>query len=652
MAKLLIVSSFIILTFTHSLFAQAKWTFMVYLDADNNLEEYGIQDFNEMEEIGSTDDVHIIVQMDRIPGEDNSNGDWTDTRRYRIIKDSNSYSITSPLLENLGEVNMGDPNSLIEFVNWARTNYPAQHYCLVLWDHGDGWRKVNAASMTALKENRRTDQNYLHTDRNTSAMDKLIEFGKNRSRSICHDDTDGDYLSNDEIAQALAAVGIKIDIVGYDACLMAMFECAYEIRDYADFLVGSEEEEPSEGWPYNLLLEPLVNNPLITPLEFAQVIVDKYGEFYNGNFGSDQTQSAFDLSSVNETLTAINNFAQAIIDDNESWIAVRDAKAATDNYAQFEHIDLYDFTDNLQVMAENDTIKDTAADLKTALSSFVIRNYTEYSHENAYGVAIYFPHETMYSAAYTSPYTAIDFPVDSQWDEFLHAYYDNNEFGGTNDDAYEPNDTFEEAYGPIEFNTDYEGYLEDSYDVDIFKLEVVNNFDSMKVQLSVPTDFDLYFYDDAGTLLDYSEKSGPQTEILVFQRLLLGTYYIKIMPWFVSPDEYTLTVLQYQHQTGVTDLENNYSKTFKLFQNYPNPCNSSTIVTYYLPKPNEIRIDVYSVSGQEVQTLYSGLKDAGEHRVVWNGKNMHGNIVSSGIYYYTLTANDAMRITKKLLFIK
>ena len=144
----------LILFFNAAIFGQkAKWTFMVYLDADNDLEKFGIADFNEMETVGSTSDVQIVVQMDRIPGYDATNGDWTDTRRFRVIKDNDTKTISSPVLQNLGEVNMGDPQSLVDFVNWAKTNYPADHYCLVLWDHGGGWRKPYKYSRR-VKENR------------------------------------------------------------------------------------------------------------------------------------------------------------------------------------------------------------------------------------------------------------------------------------------------------------------------------------------------------------------------------------------------------------------------------------------------------------------------------------------------------------------
>ncbi len=108
--------------------------------------------FNEMETVGSTADVQIIVQFDRSPRYDESNGNWTDTRRYRVVQDLNSTTISSPVVQNIGEVNMGDPQSLVDFVQWAKQNYPADHYCLVLWDHGGGWK----AARTSLRDCRAT----------------------------------------------------------------------------------------------------------------------------------------------------------------------------------------------------------------------------------------------------------------------------------------------------------------------------------------------------------------------------------------------------------------------------------------------------------------------------------------------------------------
>ncbi len=87
----------------------ATWTVMVYLDADNNLEPAGINDVNEMEWAPSSPDINVVVQLDRLPGYDDSNGDWTETRRYLITHDTNPTVIASTQVgPPLGELNMGD----------------------------------------------------------------------------------------------------------------------------------------------------------------------------------------------------------------------------------------------------------------------------------------------------------------------------------------------------------------------------------------------------------------------------------------------------------------------------------------------------------------------------------------------------------------
>ncbi|GAH31165.1 unnamed protein product, partial [marine sediment metagenome] len=223
-----------------------EWTVMIYLDADNNLEMAGINDINEMEMVGSTTDVNVVVQVDRIPYsvlaanneghlDDSSNSNWTNTRRYYITQDFDPYTINSDLKSDLGELNMGNPSTLIDFATWAVTEYPAEKYLLVIWNHGGGFR--SPASTT---------------------------------KDIAWDDTSGgDKITMSELEYALSAISIQmgknVDIVGMDACLMAMTEVAYQIKDYADILVTSEESEPNDGWPYDTILGQLVSYPTMTP---------------------------------------------------------------------------------------------------------------------------------------------------------------------------------------------------------------------------------------------------------------------------------------------------------------------------------------------------------------------------------------------------
>jgi hypothetical protein len=120
----------------------ASWTVLVYLDADNNLEREAIDDFLEMAAIGSSAAINVVVQFDRVPGYDSRYGDWTGTLRFRVTQGMTPQPASA--IADLGEVNMGHPQTLSDFVSWGRATYPAQRTALVIWNHGDGWRTLSS----------------------------------------------------------------------------------------------------------------------------------------------------------------------------------------------------------------------------------------------------------------------------------------------------------------------------------------------------------------------------------------------------------------------------------------------------------------------------------------------------------------------------
>ena len=373
----------------------AEWTVMVYLDADNNLESAGIDDINEMEMVGSTSEVNIVVQVDRVPysvlaysnqgyADDTSNGNWTTTRRYYVTQDFNPVLINSPLKIDLGELNMGEPQTLVDFANWAAINYPAKKYLLVIWNHGGGFRSLNLA------------------------------------KDIAWDDTNGgDKITMPELEYALsmisAQIGKNIDIVGMDACLMAMTEVAYQIKDYADILVTSEESEPEGGWPYDTILSQLVSNPLISPEELATDIVDKY--IYSYPF-SNVTQSAIDLSYVDTLASQLSNLALAIMSDSltpkSKYIL---ASVSSQHYSDPDFIDLYDFCDKIFDHSNSLEIKNMAIIIQQTLSSTVINSdYSGWGVSGSKGLSIYFPWYYSYDS---EKYKDTNFARDTFWDEML-----------------------------------------------------------------------------------------------------------------------------------------------------------------------------------------------------------------------------------------
>jgi hypothetical protein len=373
----------------------AEWTVMIYLDADNNLESAGIDDINEMEIVDSSDDVNIVVQVDRIPysvlatnnqgyADDVSNGDWTNTRRYYITQDFDSYIINSQLIGgDLGELNMGDPQTLIDFANWAVTTYPAKKYLLVIWNHGGGFRSPAYTT-----------------------------------KDIAWDDTSGgDKITMPELENALLAIsaqmGKNIDIVGMDACLMAMMEVAYQIKDYADILVASEENEPADGWPYDTILGELVGNPLISSEQLAVDIVDEY--IYSYPYGN-VTQSAIDLSYMDTLAGQLSNLALAIMSDSSTTKSKYVlASVSSQYYGDWDFIDLYDFCNQLLTYSNSLDVKNIALNIQQTLNYSVIKSgYSGGSVSGSKGLSIYFPY-----TAYHYYYNYTNFAQDTFWDEML-----------------------------------------------------------------------------------------------------------------------------------------------------------------------------------------------------------------------------------------
>ncbi|MBI4802800.1 MAG: hypothetical protein HY796_09795, partial [Elusimicrobia bacterium] len=279
-----------------------EWTVMVFVNAKNNLERYGMLDMNEMEMIGSTDKVNVVVELGRIAGYDSSDGNWVGSRRYLVKKDGNTGKITSPVVQDLGKVDMGDYKHLIDFAVWARTNYPARKYMLIVWNHGSGWLKSVGGQ-----------------------------------KGISYDDETGNHINTPQLGLAMKAIG-KVDVYGSDACLMQMPEVNYEIKDYVDYIVGSEETEPGDGYTYNLLLGPLAAKPAMGAQELGKLAVDAYSDHYQ-SISQESTQSLVKSAAHAGFVPLVNDFVKAALASGEKAL-VKTALSGTQSYAYSDNKDL------------------------------------------------------------------------------------------------------------------------------------------------------------------------------------------------------------------------------------------------------------------------------------------------------------------------
>jgi uncharacterized membrane protein len=353
----------------------ANWTYMVYMSADNNLEDEAILNINQMEAVGSTEDVNIVLQLDRSPEWDETNGNWSDTRRYLVSPDDDPDIINSQLLEDMGEVDMGDADNLRDFVVWAVTTYPAERYYLDVWGHGGGWRD-----------------------------------------GTCNDYTTGSSIDTDELGVALA-----LDGLGFDQCLMAQLEVFYEIKPYADVLVGAETLIPADGYNYTRVMAPLVADPAMDAETLAGVIVTAFFDEYGHD--NDRAHSAVEAegldASLAQALTRMSQLLRANASTFHDEIKLARDKAQT--FSTLDYIDLGNFTEQLLLtLPQNETeLRGSVAQVMENVTTTVIAEDHGIGRSGSTGLSFYFPR---YGVAWN--YANIQMSLEGRWDEFLAAYFD------------------------------------------------------------------------------------------------------------------------------------------------------------------------------------------------------------------------------------
>ena len=317
-----------------------KVTLMVYM-VGSDLESDGgaaSEDIAEMT-AANADNINITLQTGGAAAWENASISDGKTERH-IIKNGELQNVA-----NLGETQMTSPNTLTDFIKWSASNYPADRYELVLWNHGGG---------TALG------------------------FGYDEMYP-------DDMLSLSQIGNALSDSGIKFDIVGFDACLMGTIETAYMLEPYADYLVASEEYEPGTGWYYSEWLKNLSDNTSMPTVEIGKKIVEDYINGPDSSFFDSNTLSIVDLREIPYTYSKLCETMQqeeGVLDSRYSVISQARYNAKSFGDGEYEQIDIKSY---LEECGKSDT------ELGKVLRSAV--KYSGSSSYNSNGLAMYFPYD-------------------------------------------------------------------------------------------------------------------------------------------------------------------------------------------------------------------------------------------------------------------
>ncbi len=365
---------------TPSASAAASWTVMVYVDGDNNLESYALDDINEMEALNLPSNVNVVVQLDRIGGYATSDGNWTDTRRGRITQDSNTGRIGSTLT-SIGEQDMGSGSTLTDFINWGAQNYQATNYALVIWDHGGGL-----------------------------------------SGTSWDDSSGASNLTVAETSRAIANSNIgRVSLLGFDTCQQGMIEQGVDVRSLCDVMVASQENEPGDGWDYTGWLSTLASNPAASATTLATGAVTAYGNFYRDG---ESTLAATSTAGYAQLSSSLETFVNTVLNGatRSDWTAINSARSQAHIFGDNDsYRDLGGLMSAIAGSSASQGIRSAASSVRSALSSAVLQ---QVSISGASGFSIYMP--SAYSTI-RSDYTETNFAFLSQvnWDGFLSAYQTN-----------------------------------------------------------------------------------------------------------------------------------------------------------------------------------------------------------------------------------
>jgi hypothetical protein len=418
--------------------AGQTWTILMYQDADDKVLEQDIYvDLNEAEQIGSSDNVQIVAQIDRFGGGFSGDGNWAGTRRYFVRQDSDLTQVGSDLVEDLGEVNMANGQTLVDFIVWGVQNYPADKYVLILSDHGMGWPGGWSDSTT-----RGGGQSDLPISEMMGDQIFLNELGA-------------------ALEQARSQTGIdQFEMVGMDACLMGHIEVMAALAPHARYAVLSQETEPALGWAYSSFLNQLQNNPGMDGAELGRVIVDSYiiddqrivddqarQELAGGRFvsadavarqiGKNITLTASDLGQVPALLEALNQFAYSLQSGDQRSIA--QARSYAQSFTSIfgrevppSYIDLGNFAELAARSSGQRSIGEASNALIDAIRQAVIAEKHGPQVSGATGISIYFPNSQLYRSQAAGPASyniaADQFVTQSLWDEFLTFHYAGESF--------------------------------------------------------------------------------------------------------------------------------------------------------------------------------------------------------------------------------
>jgi hypothetical protein len=379
-----------------------RWTVFVYMAADNDLEPFAIADLKEMAAVSGSSQLRFVAQLDRSAGYSDEAlsgaGDFHGAKR--LLVESGGFKPVG----DLGAVNMAAPSTLADFLKWGIQNYPADKYALVVWDHGGAWTGIGI-----------------------------------------DDSSGGDILTLLELRKGLqdGLAGQKLQLIGFDACLMGTLEVAQAAAPYADYLLASEALEPGTGWPYQAF-QLIRNDASKGPEELGKAIADAFLSKSNEDASrrTNVSLSVVRLGQLSPLLQGVNDLAlaaKAALAEGSSGLAF--ARTRTIKFGEVGQgpsavpmLDLGHLAEQLSHAGTASPVKQALASARaqvsSALGSAVAYRAGNGVAQSASGLSLHFPARRVEgagsssTAAYGQLVQQLQAGGLSRWLEFLTAYFD------------------------------------------------------------------------------------------------------------------------------------------------------------------------------------------------------------------------------------
>lgn len=351
----------------------AKWTYAIFVNADNNLETYwDSKSLPWLKLVPASSDVNIVALLDR-----------RSTTGAEVLKFSGS---TVTVVETYAELDMGDPAVLTWWIDRARQLYPSTYFALTMWDHGYGWIYIS------------------------------------------HDETSGNKISMPELQSAISNAGDMIDVLAFDACNMANAEVVYQVSltNLVSYVVASEETIPGDGFPYDKMLTRLVKNPGMSPRDLAIALVDGWSDYYKTQkWASTVNLAAIDVAAMKNSLPSFTAWSAKMFEllpTYKSYYATA-LKNAHTMWGTYYFVDLYDYGYTLLITkgVTDPALRTATAAMQAPILSYVVKVWNAAKMTDCMGITFYWATASDW-ATRGADYMQTAFATATGWGNFLAAY--------------------------------------------------------------------------------------------------------------------------------------------------------------------------------------------------------------------------------------